>query len=180
LSLKGSVVREIEHVGDGEAVNALVSVDLLGAPSAAASAAATRPLIAQLILAGERQESRPMRLAGKRGETGLDIVERAKAIVLRPAAEWRVIETESGDAGYLFTNYVAILAAIPPIAAFIRRAIIGAQGPRFGGHARFGFFSSLFGAVIHYLVAFVVVYAMAMIIDALRRLSWPGKTKRTL
>ena len=91
----------------------------------------------------------------------MDIVERAKAIVLRPAAEWRAIETESGDTGYLFTNYVAILAAIPPVAAFIRRVIIGAPGPGFGRHAHFGFFSSLFGAVIHYLAAFVVVYAMA-------------------
>jgi hypothetical protein len=97
----------------------------------------------------------------------VDIVERAKAIVLRPAAEWRAIETESGDTGYLFTNYVAILAAIPPVATFIRRVIIGAPGPRFGRHHHFGFFSSLFGAVIHYLAAFVVVYAMAIIIDAL-------------
>jgi len=97
----------------------------------------------------------------------LDIVERVKAIVLRPAAEWRAIETESGDTGFLFTNYVAILAAIPPVANFIRRAIIGGPGPRFGGHAHFGFFSSLFSAVIHYLAAFVVVYAMAIIIDAL-------------
>ena len=31
----------------------------------------------------------------------------------------------------------------------------------------FGFFSSLFAAVIHYLVAFVVIYVMAVIIDGL-------------
>jgi hypothetical protein len=97
----------------------------------------------------------------------LDIVKRVKAIILTPAAEWRAIETESGDTGYLFANYVAILAAIPPVANFIRRVFIGAPGPRFGGHPHFGFFSSLFSAVVHYLAAFVVVYAVAMIIDAL-------------
>ncbi len=107
----------------------------------------------------------------------MDIVERAKAIVLRPAAEWRAIEAESGDTAYLFANYVAILAAIPPVAAFIRRAIIGAPGPRFGGHPHFGFFSSLFGAVIHYLAAFVVVYAMAIIIDALAPTFLAGKNQ---
>ena len=123
--------------------------------------------MAEPILPGERLELRPIAACGERGETGLDIVERVKAIVLRPAAEWRAIETESGDTGYLFTNYVAILAAIPPVATFIRRVIIGAPGPRFGGHAHFGFFSSLFGAVIHYLATFVVVYATAIIIDAL-------------
>ena len=35
---------------------------------------------------------------------GLEIIERAKGIVLSPAVEWRVIEPESGDAGYLFLN----------------------------------------------------------------------------
>jgi hypothetical protein len=98
----------------------------------------------------------------------LDIVERAKSIILRPAAEWRTIETESGDSGYLFTNYVAILAAIPAVSWFLRRAILGWDGARFGYHRHHaGFFGSLFGAVLHWLAAFVVVYAMAVIIDGL-------------
>jgi hypothetical protein len=97
----------------------------------------------------------------------LDIVQRAKAMVLSPAAEWRAIEPESGDPGYLFTNYVAMLAAIPPVCEFLRRHVLGWRGPRFGYHHHVGFFGGLFGAVIHWLVAFVVVYAMAVIIDSL-------------
>lgn len=101
----------------------------------------------------------------------MDIVQRAKAIILTPAAGWRAIEPESGDAAYLFANYVGILAAIPPACAFLRRTIFGWRGPRLGfhhfHHFHHGFFSSLFGALVHYLFAFVIVYAMAVIIDGL-------------
>lgn len=96
----------------------------------------------------------------------MDLVQRAKAMVLSPAAEWRVVERESGDAAYLFANYVAALAAIPPVCAFLRRHALGTPFPRFHGH-RGGFFSGLFSAFIAWLVAFVFVYAMAMIIDRL-------------
>ena len=87
-------------------------------------------------------------------------------MVLSPAVEWRTIEAESGDAGYLFANYVAFLAAIPPVCEFLRRGLFGWGGTNLR-HVHWGFFSSLFGAVVHYLVAFVVVYAMAVIIDGL-------------
>ena len=97
----------------------------------------------------------------------MDLVQRAKAMVLSPAAEWRAVEPESGDAGYLFANYVAILAAIPPVCTFLRRGLFGWGGPRLGHMHHFGFFSSLFAAVVHYLVAFVVIYVMAVIIDGL-------------
>ncbi len=102
----------------------------------------------------------------------MDIVQRAKAMVVSPAAEWRTIESESGDTGFLFTNYVAILAAIPPVCEFLRWGVFGWRGPR-GLRAGFphmhhvGFFSNLFGGVVHYLAAFAVVYAMAIIIDGL-------------
>ncbi len=105
-----------------------------------------------------------------RAATGatLDIVQRAKGIVLAPAAEWRAIEPESGDTAYLFVNYVAILAAIPPVCEFLRRILFGWRGPRFGfHHVHHGFFGALFGAVLHWLAAFVIVYAMAIIIDGL-------------
>ncbi len=94
----------------------------------------------------------------------MDIVQRAKAMVLSPAAEWRTIEPESGDTGYLFTNYVAIFAAIPPVCEFLRWGVFGWGGSRFHHH---GFFSSLFAGVVRYLAALVVVYAIAIIIDGL-------------
>ncbi len=97
----------------------------------------------------------------------MEVFERAKAMVLSPASEWRRIEPESGDAGYLFANYAAFLAAIPPVCEFLRRGVFGWAG----GHLRHlhhhGFFSSLFGGIVHYLVTFVVLYAMAVVIDGL-------------
>ena len=51
-------------------------------------------------------------------------------MVLSPAAEWRAIEPESGDTGYLFANYVAILAAIPPVCEFLRYGVFGWRGSR--------------------------------------------------
>ena len=43
----------------------------------------------------------------------MNLVERVKGILLTPKEEWPVIDSETGDANYLFTNYVAILVAIP-------------------------------------------------------------------
>jgi hypothetical protein len=95
----------------------------------------------------------------------VDIIERAKAIVLSPGAEWPRIEPESGDAGYLFANYAAFLAAIPPVCEFLRHGVFGWVGLRF--HHHHGFFGSLFGGIVRYLVTFLVLYAIAVIIDGL-------------
>ena len=98
----------------------------------------------------------------------MDVVQRAKAMVVSPAAEWQAIEGESGDAPYLFVNYAAILAAIPPVCVFLGRELFGWR-PRFGFHHlhHAGFFSGLFGALVHYLAVLATAYAMARIIDAL-------------
>jgi hypothetical protein len=49
----------------------------------------------------------------------MNLVERMNAILLTPKTEWEVIDRETGDQTYLFTNYVAILAAVPTVAVFI-------------------------------------------------------------
>jgi hypothetical protein len=91
----------------------------------------------------------------------MNLVARVQAILLNPKTEWPVIEREPGDVGFLFTNYVAILAAIPAVCGFVGRSIVGV-----GGY-RAGFFSGLFGAIVSYILTFVGVYVMALIIDAL-------------
>ncbi len=97
----------------------------------------------------------------------MDIVERAKAMILSPAAEWRRIEPESGDMGYLFASYAAILAAIPPICEFLRRALFHWSGHHLHHLGHTGFFGALFGAVARYLVTFAALYVMAAVIDGL-------------
>jgi hypothetical protein len=86
----------------------------------------------------------------------MDLVERVKAILLSPKTEWQVIEGEQGDAQYLFTNYVAILAAIPAVAAFIGYAIAG-----------LGFGRALMLGVFGYVMYCVAWYVEALVIDAL-------------
>jgi Yip1 domain len=96
----------------------------------------------------------------------MNLVDRVKAILLTPRAEWPVIATEPGDVAYLFKNYVAILAAIPAIATFIGTALIGYNVPGLGT-IRVSLFSGLLSAIIGYLLAFVVTYVVALIADAL-------------
>ena len=96
----------------------------------------------------------------------MDVVSRAKGILVAPEAEWSTIEKEPGTPGYLFSNYVVYLAAIPPVAGFIGNAIIGVAVPAIGT-VRVPLFLGLLGAVIGYLLSFLVVYAVAIIVDQL-------------
>jgi hypothetical protein len=106
------------------------------------------------------------RLAKCRGEAKMDVVGRAKAILLTPATEWPVVEPEPGDPAYLFTNYVAILAAIPAICGFIGMSIIGGHKSTTGFH-RVGILAGIGIAVVRYLLSFAIVYVMALIAHAL-------------
>jgi hypothetical protein len=96
----------------------------------------------------------------------MDLVERVKAILLTPKSEWLVIEREPGDPAYLFTNYVAILAAIPAVCGFIGTSIVGVSLP-IGGTVRVGIVAGIVSAVVQYLLAFAMVYVVGLIIDAL-------------
>src|SRR5262249_27567026 len=58
-------------------------------------------------------------------------------------------------------SYVAIVAAIPALCAFIGTSIIGVAG------YRTGFLSGLIGAIIHYVLTLVGVFVIAFIIDVL-------------
>ena len=86
----------------------------------------------------------------------MNLVERVKAILLQPKSEWPVIERESGDAGYLFTNYVCIVSAIPAVCSFIGTVIAG-----------LGIVGGLMYAVVTYVLGLVGVFVMAYVIDFL-------------
>jgi hypothetical protein len=91
----------------------------------------------------------------------MNLVERVKAIIVQPKAEWPVIAGEPGDPGYLFPNYVCIVSAIPPVCTFIGGAIFGFAG------MRLGIFVGLIHAVIMYVLGLVGVFVMAYVIDFL-------------
>src|SRR3977135_3579606 len=70
--------------------------------------------------------------APQQGGDVMDIVARAKAIMLQQQREGLGSEGEPGDPTYLFSNYVAILAAIPAVCGFIGASIIGISVPIVG------------------------------------------------
>src|SRR5690242_1816260 len=91
----------------------------------------------------------------------MDLVTRVTNILLDPKAEWPKIEREPGDVGSLFKNYVAIVAAIPPVCTFIGTTLIGIHG------FRIGILGGLIHAIVSYLLTFVGVYVAALVIDFL-------------
>jgi hypothetical protein len=91
----------------------------------------------------------------------MNLVERTKGILLQPKLEWPAIEREPGDAGYLFPNYVAIVAAIPAVCTFIGTSIIGL------GATRVGIGIGIVRAIVVYVLSLVGVFVVAYIIDFL-------------
>jgi hypothetical protein len=93
------------------------------------------------------------------------IVDRAKAIILKPKDEWQAIDGEATSILDLFKSYALILAAIPAIAMLIGSQVFG-----FGAMG-FSYRPSLAGsismAVTQYVFAIVGVILLAFIIDFL-------------
>lgn len=96
----------------------------------------------------------------------MSLIERVKNIVLTPKTEWPAIGREPGDVAYLFTGYVAILAAIPAVCGFIGSSLVGFTIPSLGT-VRMPVASGLLSAIVGYLLTFVIVYVVALIVEAL-------------
>ena len=96
----------------------------------------------------------------------MSIVERVKAICLKPTAEWGVIEQETTSTADLFKKYAIPLAAIGPIAAFIGYSLVGQSLGPFGTF-RWPIGSGLGFAVQSFALALLGVFVVAQIINAL-------------
>jgi len=91
----------------------------------------------------------------------MNLVERVKALLQNPKAQWPVIEDEKRGAINLVVNYAALLGAIPPAAAFVGVAITGYIG------YRVPVIHALIWALIVYALTLVSVFIMAEVIDRL-------------
>src|SRR5450755_113466 len=96
-----------------------------------------------------------MSVVGGSASTGL--IARVQNILMKPAAEWDVIDGESASIGGLFTGYACILAAIPAIASILGGFLIS--------HLAVVLIAIL--AVLTYVASLISVFVMAFIIDAL-------------
>jgi hypothetical protein len=93
------------------------------------------------------------------------LIARVKNILLTPKTEWPVIAAETDSVAGLYKNYVLILAALPPIAMFIKSSIIGSG--MFGVSYHQGIGSGLTQMVLTYAITLGLVYVSALIADGL-------------
>ena len=85
------------------------------------------------------------------------LVERVKAILLKPAREWDVIDAEPATIRGIYMGYLVYLAAISPIARFIGDGVF-LQSP---------VISELITLVVTYAIWLGGAYLMALLIDVL-------------
>lgn len=95
----------------------------------------------------------------------MNLVQRVQDILLKPKETWPVVAAEPGDTASLYKNYIAILAAIAPIAGFIGMSLVGVGA--FGMNVRIPVVSGLVSAVVSYAVSLAMVFVLALIVDAL-------------
>jgi hypothetical protein len=95
----------------------------------------------------------------------MDLVSRVKGILLSPKSEWATIDSESSTVASLYTSYIIPLAAVPAICAFIGLSLIGTSV--LGTAYRRPIGAGLTSAVVSYVLSLVMVFVVALIIDAL-------------
>lgn len=93
------------------------------------------------------------------------LTDRVKAILTTPKTEWPLIAAEPASIGSLYATYIAILAAIPAIAGFVKSSLIGYS--LLGTNVRTPLVSGIVHMVVSFLVSLLVVYVVALIINAL-------------
>lgn len=92
----------------------------------------------------------------------MNLVERAKAILMTPKQEWAAIDSEALVVPALLTGYVIPLALIGPIARFIGFSLLG-----FGGMFRMSIGWGISTAILTFVLAIVGVFVLASVINAL-------------
>ena len=95
----------------------------------------------------------------------MNLVQRVQDILLKPKPTWPVIEQEQADVAGIYQTYLIYLAAIPAVAGFIGMSLIGFGG--FGMHIRMPFMSGLVNMVVSYGLSLLMVFVLALIVDAL-------------
>jgi hypothetical protein len=90
----------------------------------------------------------------------MNLVDRAKNIIMTPKTEWPVIAAEEPNTTQILTGYVIPLALIPAIATVIGHGLFG--GP-FGASLAFGIGT----AVVSFVTTVLGVYLTALVTDYL-------------
>ncbi len=95
----------------------------------------------------------------------MNLVERAKNIILKPSQTWPEIKDEQITIPELYTSYAVILALTPAVASLIGYGLIGHSA--FGIYVRWGVGKAFGYAILYYILSLVGIYLVALITDAL-------------
>lgn len=93
------------------------------------------------------------------------ISSRVKGILTTPRTEWPVAAAEPATVGGLYAGYIAIIAALPAIAGFIKGSLIGYGA--FGVTVRTPIGAGIGSMLLGYVLSLVVAYVVALIVNAL-------------
>ncbi len=91
------------------------------------------------------------------GPRSAGLIARIQGILLRPVAEWDVIDNEAATVQGLFTGYACILAAIGPVALVIQHLLF----------LHWSIVPIIAIAVLSYVTSLIGVFVIGFIIDAL-------------
>lgn len=96
----------------------------------------------------------------------MNILERARDIILNPRVTWQVIKGEAVDLKQLFVNYAAPLALIPAVCGLIGMTVIGIRVPA-GTVVRAPFMGALLGGLTGYILHLAGVWVGGWLVKTL-------------
>jgi hypothetical protein len=94
------------------------------------------------------------------------VIQRARSLLVSPRTEWPVIAAEPATVTDLYREYIAIMAAIPPVCEFVKVSLLGYAWHGFRVYRR-GIGAGLVDAIVEYVIALIAVYVLAVIIESL-------------
>jgi len=134
------------------------------------------PLKIRVVFANSiRTEGTDMNDSTQPGGTA-GLIQRAKDILLKPAQTWPTIATEPASPGELITKYAIPLAALGPLAMFLRGQLFGYGA--FGFSYRPGIMSGISTLIVSYVLGIIGVIVLALIADFLAP-KFDGTANRT-
>lgn len=95
----------------------------------------------------------------------MNIVQRVRDILLEPRRTWSEIAVETTDTATLFRQYVALLAAIPPVAAFVGTSVFGVSA--LGMSIRVPLLTGLANLIVGYVLSLLALYVLGLLAAAL-------------
>lgn len=96
----------------------------------------------------------------------MNVVDRAKNILITPKNEWVVVDRETNPPGTIVTGYILPMLSIGAIATFIGQGLIG-RSLGFMGQTTANVKSGLIGAILYVVLTLATVFIVAAAVDAL-------------